>query len=296
MVSRNNVKERLVTDTDRVSHYGIRKLSVGVASVLLGATLYLGSGTVVHADTVDGNSTQKSDQVVQDNTTKAKQIKVQNTSANETANTEAKLDTNNQVAETAKSNTTQTSAQNDTPNQDTQVGAKSRVLQTSTQNDTQADATHENVLSKNHSQRVFKTNTLNLNKKTFTAISTNELSESKVTTQTIPNWNDPARQGYIKTSVGWTKRKIGDNGITQIADKASATLMKDYDQNTPQEHNQNYEIGNGWAGGIDIKGSIDASKLHNGDKVLIAAIPVLNSTEHAPQMSGNEDFLIMTCT
>lgn len=35
MVSRNNVKERLVTDTDRVSHYGIRKLSVGVASVLL---------------------------------------------------------------------------------------------------------------------------------------------------------------------------------------------------------------------------------------------------------------------
>ena len=56
MVSRNNVKERLVTDSDRVPHYGIRKLSVGVASVLLGTTLYLGSGTAAHADTVNAES------------------------------------------------------------------------------------------------------------------------------------------------------------------------------------------------------------------------------------------------
>ena len=276
---------------DEKQRFSLRKLSVGLASVLIGIT-FLENGQIAKADTITDTSSQvKSAQAVgtgQANSNKETQSN--NDNANKTSDTEAKLDTNTQVAEVAKSNNTQTSVQNNTPNKDTQVGAKSSALQTSTQNDTQADTTHENVLSQNPPQRVFNTNTLNLNRKTFVVISPNELSESKVTTQTIPNWNDPASQGYTKTSVGWTKRKIGDNGITQIADKASATLMKDYDQNTPQEHNQNYEIGNGWAGGIDIKGSIDASKLHNGDKVLIAAIPVLNSTEHAPQMSGNEDF------
>ena len=275
---------------DEKQRFSLRKLSVGLASVLIGIT-FLENGQIAKADTITDTSSQvKSAQIVGIGEVNSnKETQSNNDNANKTADIEAKLDTNTQVAEAAKSNNTQTSVQNSTPNKDTQVGAKSSALQTSTQNDTQADATHENVLSQNPPQRVFKTNTLNLNKKTFVALSTNELSESKVTTQTIPNWNDPASQGYTKTSVGWTKRKIGDNGITQIADKASATLMKDYDQNTPQEHNQNYEIGNGWAGGIDIKGSIDASKLHNGDKVLIAAIPVLNSTKHAPQMSGNED-------
>ena len=276
---------------DEKQRFSLRKLSVGLASVLIGIT-FLENGQIAKADTITDTSSQvKSAQVVETGQANSnKETQSNNDNANKAADTDAKLDIHTQVAEVAKSNNTQTSVQNNTPNKDTQVGAKSSALQTSTQNDTQADTTYENVLSRNPSQRVFKTNTLNLNRKAFVALSTNELSESKVITQTIPNWNDPASQGYTKTSVGWTKRKIGDNGITQIADKASATLMKDYDQNTPQEHNQNYEIGDGWAGGIDIKGSIDASKLHNGDKVLIATIPVLNSTEHAPQMSGNEDF------
>lgn len=44
MVSKNNIKNRLAADAKRVPHYGIRKLSIGVASVLLSTTLYLGGG------------------------------------------------------------------------------------------------------------------------------------------------------------------------------------------------------------------------------------------------------------
>ena len=51
-------------------HYGIRKLSVGVASVLLGITFYMGmNGNVVHADTVNGQGSETPDsQVANSNT------------------------------------------------------------------------------------------------------------------------------------------------------------------------------------------------------------------------------------
>ena len=49
LVSRNNIKYKAQQDAKRVPHYGIRKLSIGVASVLLGTVFYMQNGTV-HAD------------------------------------------------------------------------------------------------------------------------------------------------------------------------------------------------------------------------------------------------------
>ena len=55
-MGKNNVQLREEKDTV-IQHWGLRKLSVGVASVLLGTTAYLGlsNGAVVHADTVTAN-------------------------------------------------------------------------------------------------------------------------------------------------------------------------------------------------------------------------------------------------
>ena len=50
MVSKNNFQQHQQAVADRVPHYGIRKLSVGVASVLLSTTLYM--GVTAHADTI----------------------------------------------------------------------------------------------------------------------------------------------------------------------------------------------------------------------------------------------------
>ena len=50
MVSKNNQWQHLQASAQRVPHYGLRKLSVGVASVLLSTTLYMGVNA--HADTV----------------------------------------------------------------------------------------------------------------------------------------------------------------------------------------------------------------------------------------------------
>ena len=52
-----------VDSADRTSHYSLRKLSVGVASVLLSTTLWMGAnGSVAHADTVQAEPTTRSQQ------------------------------------------------------------------------------------------------------------------------------------------------------------------------------------------------------------------------------------------
>ncbi|WP_289762007.1 YSIRK-type signal peptide-containing protein [Lactobacillus intestinalis] len=56
MVSKNNRIERIEKDAEKQSHFGIRKLTIGAASVLLSTTLWLGSNAnVTKADTNNDN-------------------------------------------------------------------------------------------------------------------------------------------------------------------------------------------------------------------------------------------------
>ena len=61
MISKNNIQYRRQQEARRTPHYGLRKLSVGVASVLLSTTLYLGLNTNAQADTTDGASPSGTD-------------------------------------------------------------------------------------------------------------------------------------------------------------------------------------------------------------------------------------------
>ncbi len=57
MVSKNNTYLREVMRSHRVPHYGLRKLGIGVTSVLLGTTLYFGANApVANADQVSANN------------------------------------------------------------------------------------------------------------------------------------------------------------------------------------------------------------------------------------------------
>ena len=51
-VSKNNFQNKMQAQARQVPHWSLRKLTVGVASVLLGTTFYFGMGAVAHADTV----------------------------------------------------------------------------------------------------------------------------------------------------------------------------------------------------------------------------------------------------
>ncbi len=61
MVSKNNRVQKMAQAAERQSHFGIRKLTVGAASVLLGTTLWLGNNAnVANADTkADNNDADK---------------------------------------------------------------------------------------------------------------------------------------------------------------------------------------------------------------------------------------------
>jgi LPXTG-motif cell wall-anchored protein len=70
MVSKNNIQHKMEADAKRVPHYGLRKLGIGVASVLLGTTLYFGNAQAIQADTVNtGNqATENEKQTTTSNT------------------------------------------------------------------------------------------------------------------------------------------------------------------------------------------------------------------------------------
>lgn len=57
MVSKWNRQWQQQREAQRAPHYGLRKLSVGVASVLLSTTLYLGVNVVAHADVAPAEAT-----------------------------------------------------------------------------------------------------------------------------------------------------------------------------------------------------------------------------------------------
>lgn len=51
MVSKNNTKYLIEKNANKQQRFGLRKLSIGVASVLLGTTFFIGATTNVQANT-----------------------------------------------------------------------------------------------------------------------------------------------------------------------------------------------------------------------------------------------------
>ena len=112
MVSKNNFKNKMEQTAARTPHYGIRKLSVGVASVLISTTLYMGA-TSAKADTLPSTATDtattkpeatSSSSSTQDNTTVDKTVE---TTVPKTASS---TDTSVSTTPNAQASTTNTTA------------------------------------------------------------------------------------------------------------------------------------------------------------------------------------------
>lgn len=114
MVSKNNFKNKMEQTAARTPHYGIRKLSVGVASVLISTTLYMGA-TTAKADTLPSTATDtattkpetaSSSSSTQDNTTVDKTVE---TTVPKTASS-----TDTSVSTTPNAQASTTNTNNDT--------------------------------------------------------------------------------------------------------------------------------------------------------------------------------------
>lgn len=89
---------------DKHNHYSIRKLSVGAASVLIGATIYLGgvNAQAVRADSINGDDTE---QVEKKNEADAKSAEVKTTEQKQENNKTAVSATNENAKQNVAENT-----------------------------------------------------------------------------------------------------------------------------------------------------------------------------------------------
>lgn len=92
MFSRNNQFEKSKQTANQKPRYALRKLSVGVASVLIGTAFYLGNSTTAHAATTSApTNTDNTEHATADATTTAhleKQVVLHNSSATTASSTE----------------------------------------------------------------------------------------------------------------------------------------------------------------------------------------------------------------
>ncbi|QLL77528.1 Cna B-type domain-containing protein [Ligilactobacillus saerimneri] len=92
MFSRNNQFEKSKQTANQKPRYALRKLSVGVASVLIGTAFYLGNSTTAHADTTSApTNADNTEHATADATTTAhleKQVVLHNSSATTASSTE----------------------------------------------------------------------------------------------------------------------------------------------------------------------------------------------------------------
>ena len=116
MVSKNNLKNKLEQTAARTPHYGIRKLSVGVASVLISTTLYMGA-TTAKADTLPSTATEAA------TTNPETASSSSSTQTNATADNTAKTTVPTTASSTDTSVSTTSNAQTSTTN--TTAGATS---------------------------------------------------------------------------------------------------------------------------------------------------------------------------
>ena len=200
---------------DEKQRFSLRKLSVGLASVLIGIT-FLENGQIAKADTItDGQSQAKLAKIVETkNLNYNNETASNNDDATKIANTEANVN-DNVAQKTVKQNDAQTSAQIETPNKDTQSTTivQQKAQQTSTLREARANVSKTIFLSLNSSQSVSQTATLDLTKNAK-ALSSQVLRENKVessdtdlVTQTDPSKLNASdfKAGTKWTSAGWTR-------------------------------------------------------------------------------------------
>lgn len=210
MVSKNNRIQRIEQTAERQSHFGIRKLTVGAASVLLGTTLWLGNNAnVASADTIKDNSeadTQESTHTATVDTKSVDKVVV-DTDQN-------KIEENNDATEKLDSNDV-TNSSNVTNGNDAEKAA-----QTSEANDTAKVETEEANANSAQTQTEKSDKDLGGTKQSDT---TNNKAAEKATTD--KDATQKAADVHVANATENTKNKQAEQQTqTQAAKETTKTI------------------------------------------------------------------------
>lgn len=140
---------------DKHNHYSIRKLSVGAASVLIGATIYLGgvNAQAVRADSINGDATE---QVEKKNEADAKSAEVKTT--------EQKQENNKTAVSATNENAKQNVAENTSDSKKVASNRDVNVIKNDVTTDEKAAAKSSVQTDKDVNANKLDTNTVSVNK------------------------------------------------------------------------------------------------------------------------------------
>ncbi|WP_279117607.1 YSIRK-type signal peptide-containing protein, partial [Lactobacillus intestinalis] len=222
MVSKNNRKMENVAE--RQSHFGIRKLTIGAASVLLGTTLWMSNGNVVQASD-NGNDGNNGDHAADDSKTETPKI---------TDDTKVVIEKSDDAAQAAQSqNQTNDNAQSQEAQADqnkVESSAVEKAQTESAQADTSVQQTQQNTEKSAKSDKDQTTKdqvaenakeALEVQKQKAETVTN---SNSKTSTETI---NKEASAESAKQSSAQEATKAAENAesnVTKAIDNSNATL------------------------------------------------------------------------
>ena len=262
--------------------YSLRKLSVGLASVIVGTCFFISNGQQVKADTVNVGEQHTSTVIQQDSTTKPEQTSAQNVESVETTqNNEKTLENISDSAKAIDENTSKTvtkSAESENnqkfdqiKNQLKQELNDNKDLNKSATPDVSKETDQAQITQKDDTTA--KTNTLNVIKASQAPIAENMLKEDKTEVKENQDWTDPAKHGFHKTTAGWTKLQQGKD-YNAVAKKSVLTF---YDNGHVISDGQTLHetINKSFENDADISVVIDKDDLKEGNRILIGSAAFL---------------------
>ena len=264
---------------DEKQRFSLRKLSVGLASVLIGIT-FLENGQIAKADTItDGQSQTKSVKTVETkNLNYNNETASNNDDATKIANTEVNVNAN--VAQkTVKQNDAKTNVQIETPNKDipSTTIVQQKTQQTSPSREARANVPKTNFLSSDFSQAT----TLNLNRNAK-VLSSQVLRENKVenTDTDLATQTDPSKlnasdfkAGTKWTSAGWTR-----SNPEHVAKSTTVSYTMSNEFNLAN-------ITTLWdSSDLSFKSTLNKDDIKAGNKILLAAFNLAKNDGQSTNM------------
>ena len=262
--------------SEEQNRFSLRKLSVGLASVLIGVSIF-GTSQTVKADTVANNQTSSVTSNAQSSDTQKNENAVKSSFSNDNQVDNAKsnlIQTQGNNLQQVQSNNVQ---QNPTSSQEAN---SSNDLQ---QKDAEKDIVRTSSLQKTNNQsnpiaEKAVQNTTPTSDQTVQSFNLQKNSKpldskklaTNLTQDSNNDWGtDPSKYGFHKTNAGWTTLQQG-NDYTSVAKISHTTLLN---PTTEKElsHDDSIEVSEPQNVGIDITATIDKKDIKKGNKILISS-------------------------
>ena len=253
-----------MSEEEEQNRFSLRKLSIGLASVLVGVSIF-GTSQTVKADTVANNQTSSVTSNAQSSDTQENKNAVKSSFSNDNQANNAKSNLIQTQVEAKKDQKQDSVPKTQEVNDSSNLDAEKSIVRTSSLQEPDNQ-------SNNHAEDNSQTQ-LNITKNSQ-QLDQKELATNLTQDNSTQNndWTDPAKQGFHKTTAGWTKLQQGKD-YDAVANTQSVTTSNPYQSSVSNDvFDLDYSI--------NIQSTVSKNDIKSNSRILLASIPLLNNKNH----------------